>query len=64
MNYICRVDVLHTPQELVKEELYVQIGESLAGTNDLVQVGLHWLHVKIDLVVPVPDIIEVDESAR
>lgn len=64
VDHVRRVDVLDAAEELVEEELDVQVAEGLAAAHDLVQVRLHGLHVEVDLVVPVPDIVEVNQPRQ
>jgi hypothetical protein len=47
---VCRVNVLHAAKQLVEEELDVEVGEGLARPHNLVQVGLHGLHVEVSAI--------------
>ena len=48
----CRVDILHTPHNLIDQELYMVIRQ-LLGLDDIVQVGPHQVghHVPVDKVL-------------
>lgn len=48
MNNSCRVDVLHTPEDLVDEELDVVVGE-LLRLDDVVEVGAHKVRDEVEV---------------
>ena len=52
MDDSCRVDILHTPHNLIDQELYMVIRQ-LLGLDDIVQVGPHQVghHVPVDKVL-------------
>ena len=50
MDYPATVQVLHSPEDLVEEDLDVVGRQVLGGDDDLVQVGLHQLGDEVDFL--------------
>lgn len=64
MDHVSRVDVLDAAEELVEEELDVQVAERLAASHDLMEIRLHGFHVEVNLVVPVPNIVQINQPRQ
>ena len=50
MDYPAAVEVLHSPEDLVEEDLDVVGGEVLGGHDDLVEITLHEFGDEVDFL--------------